>query len=353
MLWAEYLAEPSLERVILARSKEPFLACAKIDVKLLLGLSETTSLQDHAVVYPWLFRPLHRMSTFVYIGTNSRDVALKMVLWSVVTWDFNEAAKHGSNTVQHKKSLARAYQLALIATSIAPDSDIIEYNPPMVTMRLKSIIAMLIEIGVYKHAMENKETNLLAIQRNIGTLIKDVFTGTGLPKTWTTLLVTIQEWHRHEIAVLQSIELSEQLSNPSLSPRQTAELYMEIESLLAGCRETKSKLYEDAHTQLHSVGWKRDASDYVPSKWTDITVGSVYSKLPIQKSWAERCEDLGHYRDAHQLFPELSHMNSSTAHSEIVESREEGGGGGGGGGRGGEGGGGDDEEPEYSVADAF
>lgn len=152
----------------------------------------------------------------------------------------------------------------------------------MVTMRFKSVVGLMLEIMVYAHEVSNRAnpTKLRGMQRCIGELIRDIRTGTGLPKVWTTKLTRIQEWHRRELAVLEAKRLKQSVTNiEAHPPSEVAETYLEIESLLVGCKEEESALCREVRHDLYTVGWKMSAVGYSPTRWTAVTLGEHFSPL--------------------------------------------------------------------------
>lgn len=123
MLWGELLAGDDIPRMVVTREKEPMLSKLRIDIRLLVGLNEgTTEIQEHPPVYPWLFWPTTRGSTFEYIGTDNRDTALKMVVWSAAVYEFSTLEKLNATSTEYKTGLVRTFQLSAIADRIGTDS---------------------------------------------------------------------------------------------------------------------------------------------------------------------------------------------------------------------------------------
>lgn len=298
------------------------------DVELLTMLIESKSveIQEDAPVYPFLFAPDAKWtttkSTFVSIGTNDPTVALKMVLWKAAAVDVNTASKHSPGSTEYKQLLARAFQLGLVAEKTAPDHSVIQYNPPMVTMKLGALIGLLLEIGVYNIEVSRcpepsgvQRNRFLGIQRNVGVLIREMWTGAGLPSSISKKVRRLQEWHRREIAVLLIGELSEMVTKMgSDTPSSTvAETYLEIEALGVGCAGLYvHPLVTEAAKQLHKVGWARNATEgYMPKKWNSIVTGDVYTTLPLYESWCAKCRRIKYYGLAETLLPSLPKHGAS------------------------------------------
>lgn len=128
MLWSKLLhvqPETRIGRLIATRDMEPFLARAQIDIELLTNLTESTQIQDTAPIYPFLFKPSNK-SSFVYVGTNDTQVALKMVLWQSAVETFNHTSKYSTESLEYKQNLARAFQLASLAQKAAEDHAVYE-----------------------------------------------------------------------------------------------------------------------------------------------------------------------------------------------------------------------------------
>ena len=123
MLWGELLAGDDIPRMVMTRDKEPLLSKLRTDIRLLVGLdARTTEIQEHPPVYPWLFWPMSRGSTFEYIGTDSRDTALKMVVWSAAVHEFSTLGKLNATSTEYKTGLVRSFQLSAIAERVGTDS---------------------------------------------------------------------------------------------------------------------------------------------------------------------------------------------------------------------------------------
>lgn len=189
----------------------------------------------------------------------------------------------------------------------------------MVTMKLKALIGLLLEIGMYNVEIRKKHENTLrfkALQKNIGMFIREIRTGAGMPSTWEKNLQKLQDWHRTELATFLAHDYKDKIDK-SDNNENISQYYQEIYSLLKGCKRDSSVLFQDAQKSLYELNFIHSAKNYMPSAWPAIVSAEVYSILPDYSSWCVRCERTKFYELAESLFPQLkqpkeNHIESNT-----------------------------------------